>query len=485
MAERRKKGSGSIRQRKDGRWEGRVIVGYDDKGKPIQKSVFGKSKTECNQKLKLLKDDTVAVAGRLPSQAKPNMKLGEWMDMWYQYYGKIGVSVTTQDSYKNYIYKHIIVDIGHLQLDQVTQKNIQDYYERLKVGGRLVRQDIFGEGVSDRMVRGIHAMIRKALEKANNEGLIPTNPAIGCKIPPKKAREMEILTHEEIQRFIIQAAYDGYYELFLLEFATGMRRGEICGLQWIDLDFDSGELKIRRQVVSVDDGVIVKKPKTKGSVRTVILDASLLKVLYELKQKSESQWIFPSPVKNDSPLNPQTVYRKTQQILERAQCKKVRFHDLRHTFATMSLENGMDIKTLSNMIGHSSVATTLDIYSHITDEMLKNASRTIDRGIGKANSRPENEIEITMKKEVTPPPQVDFEAYKGKIRKSGTGGIYKLNDHLYEGRYTPTNAYGKRESCNVYAKTYEECEVKLEEMIAKKRAEIAAEKERLKAMQTA
>ena len=102
-----------------------------------------------------------------------------------------------------------------------------------------------------------------------------------------------------------------------------------------------------------------------------------------------------------------------------------------------------------------------------------------------SKTRPETEIEITMTKEVPPPSQVDFEAYKGKIRKSGTGGIYKLNDHLYEGRYTPTNAYGKRESCNVYAKTYEECEVKLEEMIAKKRAEIAAEKERLKAMQTA
>ena len=192
-----------------------------------------------------------------------------------------------------------------------------------------------------------------------------------------------------------------------------------------------------------------------------------------------------SPVKADSPLNPQTVYRKTQQILERAECKKVRFHDLRHTFATMSLENGMDIKTLSNMIGHSSVATTLDIYSHITDEMLKNASRVIDRGIGKEINRPENEIEIAMKQEVTPPTKTDFTAYKGKIRKSGTGGIYKLNDHLYEGRYTPTNAYGKRESCNVYGKTYEECEAKLEEMIARKRAEIAAEKELLKAMQTA
>ena len=273
----------------------------------------------------------------------------------------MGVSPTTQDSYKNYIYNHIIVDIGDLQLDQLTQKHLQDYYERLKLGGRLVRQNVFGDGVSDRMVRGCHAICRKALEKACAVGLIPINPAIGCKIPPKKAREMEILTREEIQRFIIQAAYDGYYELFLLEFATGMRRGEI-----------------------------------------------------------------------------------------------------------------------SNMIGHSSVATTLDIYSHITDEMLKNASRVIDRGIGKEINRPENEIEIAMKQEVTPPTKTDFTAYKGKIRKSGTGGIYKLNDHLYEGRYTPTNAYGKRESCNVYGKTYEECEAKLEEMIARKRAEIAAEKARLK-----
>ena len=90
-----------------------------------------------------------------------------------------------------------------------------------------------------------------------------------------------------------------------------------------------------------------------------------------------------------------------------------------------------------------------------------------------------------MKKEVTPPSKVDFTAYKGKIRKSGTGGIYKLNDHLYEGRYTPTNAYGKRENCNVYAQTYEECEIKLAEMIARKRAEIAAEKKRLKAQVSA
>ncbi len=399
--------------------------------------------------------------------------------------GAATVSETTKDAYKNYIYNHIIADIGHLQLDEMTQKHLQDYYTNLKLGGRLVRQDKFGAGVSDRMVRGCHAMCRKALEKACAEGLIPNNPAIGCKIPPKRAREMQILTHEEIQRFMIQAAYDGYYELYLIEFATGMRRGEICGLQWNDLNFTTGELHIQRQVAATDEGIVIKKPKTKGSARTVILNPALLKIMYELKEKSKSTWIFASPVKEDSPLNPQTVYRATQKILERAGCKKIRFHDLRHTFATMALENGMDVKTLSSMIGHSSVATTLDIYSHITSDMLKNAAKTIERGMGKANPQLEDEIEITMKKEVAPPKPVEFEAYKGKIRKSGTGGIYKLNDHLYEGRYTPTNAYGKRESCNVYAKTYEECDIKLQEMIAKKRAEIAAEKEKLKAQASA
>ena len=116
-------------------------------------------------------------------------------------------TVIPKANYKNYIYNHIIVDIGDLQLDQLTQKHLQDYYERLKLGGRLVRQNVFGDGVSDRMVRGCHAICRKALEKACAVGLIPINPAIGCKIPPKKAREMEILTREEIQRFIIQAAY--------------------------------------------------------------------------------------------------------------------------------------------------------------------------------------------------------------------------------------------------------------------------------------
>lgn len=480
MGTKRKNGSGTVRLRSDGRWEGRIIIGYNDEGKPKFKSVFGKSQTECNKKLKELKETTIVVSGRLSSQVKPTMKFGEWMDCWYQYYAKSGLRESTQDSYENYIYKHIIPEIGDITLEKLTQHDIQQFYGRVKTSGRKVNVELFGEGLSDRMVRGCHALCRKALEKAVHEKLIFKNPAIGCKIPPKKAREMQVLTHDEMQRFLIQAQYDGYYELFLLELATGLRRGEILGLQKNDLCKQTNELHIQRQVSACDGGKTVTKPKTKTSIRTIVLPQTLTEVLIEHCSKTESIWMFPSPRDISQPLNPQSVYRKCQHILERSNCKKIRFHDLRHTFATMALEHGMDVKTLSRMIGHKSATTTLDIYSHITNEMLNKAAVRIDAHIGRSDVVIEElEIEETAKEEVKQPTSINFEPYKGKIRRSGTGGIYRIGENLWEGRYTPTNAQGKRVSCNVYAHSLEECEQKLDEMIKIKKAEIALEKEML------
>ena len=147
----------------------------------------------------------------------------------------------------------------------------------------------------------------------------------------------------------------------------------------------------------------------------------------------------------------------------------------------MALEHGMDVKTLSATIGHVSSATTLDIYSHITDTMQRQAAVHIDHKIGGTDARMPT-VAREERKETAP---IEFTPYKHKIRKPGTGCVTMINDHLYEGRYTPTNAYGKRESHNIYARTREECEEKLAEMIKQKNAEIAAEKERLKAGQTA
>ena len=472
MGKRRKQGEGTLRLRKDGRWEGRVVVGYDDKGLPITKNVTAKTKTECAAKLEILKEQH----GKPTEKINSEMLFGDWIDFWYRTYCKHTIRITTQLEYENRIYKHIIPEIGNIPINQLTQSDLQQFYAREKSNGRKIRVESYGTGLSDRVIRAIHANCRSALEKAVQEGLIKTNPAIGCKLPPKKSREMKVLTQNEIIQFLNQAKEEDCYELFLLELATGLRRGEILALRWSDLNFKTGELRIERQVNVIHKEIVISEPKTKSSIRTAILPPTLLKILSEYKKAIESEWIFPSPIDDTKPRNPPAVRKRLQLILERACCSKVRFHDLRHTFATMALENGMDIKSLSSMLGHISSETTIDIYSHVTDTMRQQAAVKIDRQI----SGTEAEISQVEKWERVDTTQPQVEPYRPKKRKSGTGCVTMINDHLYEGRYSPKNAYGKRESHNIYAKTREECEEKLAAMIAQVKVNIKAEKKRLK-----
>ena len=472
MAGRRKNGTGTVRERKDGRWEGRIIVGYDDDGKAILKSVFASSRAECNKKLKEVQSESYTLTGKLPTQAKSDMPFGEWMDIWYRNYCKPTIRPSTQEVYENNIYRHVIPQIGSIRLNKLSQSDLQDFYTYLKTNGRLKYEDKFGNGLSDRMVRASHAACRMALEKALKEGLITFNPAIGCKLPPKKSKEMQVLTHDEMRRFLIQAKNDEYYEIFLLDLSTGLRRGELMGLQWEDLNFDTGALRIERQVYRVNGELGAHPLKTKASYRTIVLPPAVLRMLQSYReQMKESIWIFPSPWNSNAPRDPDTLYHMMQLILERAECKKIRFHDLRHTFATMSLEHGMDVKTLSATIGHTSSATTLDIYSHITTEMQVKAARLIDQGIGKNDT---NVLEKAVKPE--PRDQKPFKPNDGKIRKRGTGCIYRINENLWEGSFFPRHANGKRIKHNVYANTREECETLLAEMIVRIKEEIAAEK---------
>ena len=238
---------------------------------------------------------------------------------------------------------------------------MQQFFAWLKTEGRADQSD--GKtGLADSQLRNIHSLCRRALEKAVSENLIPQNPASGCKLPPARKGEMNVLSRESMQKLLIQAKEEKYYELFLLEFATGLRLGELTALQWEDLNMTTGELRISKQEVF------------KG-----------------YRNRNPSRWLFPSPKKEDLPLLPSVVRQRLHRLLDHAGCERVRFHDLRHTFATNALAHGMDIKTLSTILGHVSAATTLNTYSHITEEMRRQAAARIDAGIAKAQLLPAEE----------------------------------------------------------------------------------------------
>ena len=472
MAKRRKRGDGSVHLRKDGRWEGRVVVGYNDKDLPITKNVLAKTKTACLDKLKTLKE---SYSEQPAEKLQPDMAFGEWLDFWYQNYSKPKLRPTTQAGYENAIYKHIIPALGKILLPELNANDLQQFYATLKKEGRLIRTESYGKGVSDRTVWSCHTRIRTALDRAVQDGLIRVNPATDCKLPPQNTKEMQLLSREEMQRFLIQAKEEGYYELFLLELATGLRRGEVLALQWDDLNFKTGALHIQRQVYRANGELVVSAPKTKAALRTIILPPALLGVLEEYHQQVDSRWMFPSPAKEDSPLDPATVRKRLQTILEHAGCKRVRFHDLRHLFVTTALENGMDVKTLSAITGHVSAKTTLNVYTHVTDTMRQATAAKIDRGIGKCEL-PDDPGEGLPAKTSNPPSKAPFEPYKGKIRKPGTGCVSQIGEHLWEGRYSPKWPDGKIHARNVYANTESECKEKLAALIQQMKAEVAEAK---------
>jgi integrase len=472
MSRKRKNGDGTVRLRKDGRWEGRIVVGYDDNGYPKTKNVLAKTKAECLEKLQTLRD---TCGGLKSERLHADMPFGDWLEYWYENYSKPKLRPTTQINYENCIRAHIIPEIGKIPLNKLTQNDLQQFYARLKKTGRMRLTELYGDGLSDRMVRMCHAVSRTALERAMHDGLIRANPAVGCKLPPKKAREMQVLDREELQRFLIQAEAEGYYELFLLDLSTGLRRGELMALRWDDLDFKTGELNIDKQIYDINGQIQLSTPKTKASIRKLVLPPAVVAVLKDYKETVHSRWMFPSPVKDDCPMTPGSVRKRLQLILEHAGCRHVRFHDLRHTFATLSLQHGMDVKTLSAMLGHVSAATTLDIYTHITDDMRQAAAANIDRGIVKAGPKKRKGAAVPSAPP-EPPRMTDFKPYRGRMRRPGTGCISELGDHLFEGRYSPVWPDGKKHARNVYAHTREECEEKLKELIVQMKKEIAKDK---------
>ena len=328
MAKKRKNGEGTVGLRKDGRWEGRVVIGYDDKGLPKTKNVLAKTKSECVEKLKTLKD---ALAPPAPPRTRADMPFGDWMEHWYETYSRPAARPGTRRIYEGYLRLYIRPGLGHIPLNRLTAKDMQRFFVWLKTEGRADQSD--GEtGLADSQLRNIHSLCWRALEKAVSGNLIPQNPASGCKLPSARKGEMNLLSRESMQKLLIQAKEEKYYELFLLEFATGLRLGELTALQWEDLNLTTGELRISKQAVVIGSELVITEPKTKAAVRTLLLPPKVLEVFREYRKRNVSRWLFPSPKKENSPLLPSVVRQRLHRLLDHAGCERVRFHDLRHPY---------------------------------------------------------------------------------------------------------------------------------------------------------
>lgn len=472
MAKRRPAGDGMVRRREDGRWEGRIVIGHRENGEPLFRHVYAKTQKalldklhqniECYRDVELTEDSW--------------MTLGQWLDRWLTEYKAGTVRPGTLEGYHRYIEYYIKPQLGDKQISLLSQQDIQRMYRRLKTEGRIREHPEMGHQLSDSMVRHIHSTLHAALKDAVQAHVISRNPTEGTTAPKPNYKPKRILTGEELDAFRAVVEQDEvWWDFFQTELMTGLRRGEICGLQWSDFDEESGMLKVCRTLHGQRKGeYTVGETKTETGTRTIVLPPSTAELLRKRKETAVSEWIFPNIYEPEKPMHPDYAYHRLKTLLKQAELPLIRFHDLRHTFATMALEHGMDVKTLSATIGHVSSVTTLDIYSHITDTMQRQAAVHIDRKIGGTDAQMPT-IAREERKDTSP---VEFTPYKPKIRKPGTGCVTMINDHLYEGRYTPTNAYGKRESHNIYAKTREECEEKLAEMIAEVKAQIKAEKEK-------
>ena len=330
MPKRRANGEGNIRKRKDGRWEGRYTVGHDpETGKAIIKNVLGKTQAEVKEKLKKAIEENVGIDyGRAKTYT-----VGTWLEVWMENYAKVKLRPSTFKTSQGFLKNHIKPQIGSVPLADLTSLDLQRFYKHLLDGGRVDRIEAKKKpkGLAPKTVRNIHQMIGSAYNLAMEQNLVSRNPTQGCALPKVEHKEMKTLTADQLSAFFQEAKDSGVYELYYLDLATGLRRGELLGLKWTDVDLDRGVLKIQR-AISRQNGKVVEAPlKTKNAYRTLPLSADAISVLKMQKRKvGNSEWVFPSP--NGGPMSPDSVLHMLQRVLKRAGLPRIRFHDLRHPY---------------------------------------------------------------------------------------------------------------------------------------------------------
>ena len=376
MAKKRANGEGSIRRRSNGRWEGRYTAGIDPAtGKSVQKSVSAKTQAECRERLRQAIRDSQG----LTIDHTGDYTVAEWCRLWYETYSKPNLRFSTADSYKTILEKHIIPAIGGIKLRQLTALHIQQMYNHSKEQGRVKRWEKTTDfSLANSTVRRIHMVLNSCLQQAKKERIISYNPCESCRVPKLEKKEMTIIPLEKVGAYLQAAEQYGVLPIFYLELTSGLRRGELLGLQWSDLDQENQLITVNKQLSKINGELVLTTPKTQNSIRKVAVPRQTVELLIaEHEKHPDSPLMFASP-RTGSYWSPDAIGHVHKKLLAMAEIdSSVRFHDLRHTFATLAMQSGVDVKTLASMLGHYSAGFTLDTYTHITHQMQQGAAEKI------------------------------------------------------------------------------------------------------------
>jgi integrase len=365
------KGDG-ITKRSDGRYMARYAVHTPDG--PKRRLIYGRKYKEVAKKLDEARGDA---AKGLVFDAD-NLKLGEYLDRWLADSVADTVRETTFERYEQIVRLHIRPALGNLKVNSVTPAHVRGLY-REKLEAEL----------SARTVQYLHVTLHKALKQAVADGLIPRNPTDSVRPPQVRKEEIRPLTPEQIKILFEAAKGDRLETLYVLAVTTGLRQGELLGLKWEDVDLGAGTLQVRRTLTTAKGGPVLSAPKTKGSRRTVkltqmalgALGSHLERQLGEIDQAGdlwrENGLIFASEC--GAPLDRRYITtHRFKPLLKRARLPKIRFHDLRHTCATLLLTKNVNPKVVSEMLGHATIAITLDTYSHVLPNMQESAAAAME-----------------------------------------------------------------------------------------------------------
>ena len=371
-----------IYKRKDGRYEGRYTIQTPDG--PKRKRVYGRKYKEVQRKLA----EAMGDAARGLVFDDENMTVGEYLDRWLSdaVRGSVRESTFDRDSYL--VRSHIKPIIGRRKLAKLTALDVQRLY-----------RDRLDSGLSPSTVNKIHTVLHKALSQAVRWELIPRNPTDAVKAPRPVSEEMHPLSAEEARR-LLEAAKDVELQaLYVLAVHTGMRQGELLGLKWSDVDLENRRLSIQRTLTRINNGkhVTLGDPKTRKSRRTVGLTPQAVDALrrHLARQMADIERLGDSyqdqglvfSTKVGTPINPSNLrQRSLAPLLKRAGLPHIRFHDLRHTCATLLLGKGVHPKFVQELLGHATIAITLDTYSHVLPSMGDQAATAMQEVLGQTEN---------------------------------------------------------------------------------------------------